>query len=292
MASCQVNTGVGSYRPGCLSSGGEGAGAKAFWLNCRVGGGQYWYNGYTNTVMSIAPLPPLSTRVDACTDRLRGAILDGTFPPGSRLPAERALAEALDVTRITLRGALARLTARGLISAHQGRGTTVRDFLHRGGPDLIGDLMALAPKRGMRHAIARDLLAVRRALAGVVLERLVEAQPDPGPILVAIEAFTQAAASGADPEVLAEADVAILRALLAATESPVLQLCLNPILQVLRGSPQLRGAIYRTPADNADGWAALAIWIQAPDRSVLPALMDLLADTDAETCRVLTEEGA
>ena len=138
----------------------------------------YWTNGYTNIVTQLQPLPPISTRVDACADQLSAAILEGRFPAGSRLPPERALAETLNVTRITLRSALARLSARGLVSAHQGRGTTVRDFRHMGGPALIGRLLGDAQHPQGR--IVRDLLAVRRALAGVVLERLAGRQRDSG----------------------------------------------------------------------------------------------------------------
>jgi DNA-binding FadR family transcriptional regulator len=239
--------------------------------------------------MSLDPLPPLSTRVDACVDRLETAILDGTFAPGSRLPPERSLAEHLAVTRITLRSALARLSARGLVSAHQGRGTMVRDFMASGGPDLIGQLLSRTGKGHAFGAIVRDLLAVRRALAGVVLERLAEIQPDPGHTMAAVAAFVAAVDDGADAEALAAADVAILRAMLTATGSPVLQLCLNPILSVLGNNPALRSALYRTPADNAAGWVAAATWIQAPRADTVPALLALLAERDAETCAWLSK---
>lgn len=53
------------------------------------------------------------------------AIDAGLLPAGARLPAERDLADALAVSRPTLRAALAGLRARGLIGALQGSGTWI-----------------------------------------------------------------------------------------------------------------------------------------------------------------------
>jgi len=53
---------------------------------------------------------------------IAAGIADGRHPEGSRLPSERDLGESLGVSRVTLRKALARLEADGLISSRQGRG--------------------------------------------------------------------------------------------------------------------------------------------------------------------------
>ena len=55
-------------------------------------------------------------------NRLITAIAVGTYSPGERLPAERELAERLEVSRVTVRQALQRLVDLGLVAARRGRG--------------------------------------------------------------------------------------------------------------------------------------------------------------------------
>jgi GntR family transcriptional regulator len=56
---------------------------------------------------------------------IEASIRSGAWLPGTRLPPERQLGERFEVSRTTLRLALAELEERGLISRHQGRGTFV-----------------------------------------------------------------------------------------------------------------------------------------------------------------------
>ena len=58
---------------------------------------------------------PQQTLPDACAAELRRMILSGELAPGERLPPERALAERFSVNRVTLRSALARVAATGLL---------------------------------------------------------------------------------------------------------------------------------------------------------------------------------
>lgn len=57
--------------------------------------------------------------------RAEARIRSGEWLAGSRLPPERELCAILEVSRATLRQALAELEERGLITRHQGRGTFV-----------------------------------------------------------------------------------------------------------------------------------------------------------------------
>ena len=56
---------------------------------------------------------------------LRAAIADGTYPAHSRIPSEQELCDAYQVSRVTVRKALAELTDEGLLERFQGKGTFV-----------------------------------------------------------------------------------------------------------------------------------------------------------------------
>ncbi|MBP2451649.1 FadR/GntR family transcriptional regulator [Mycolicibacterium lutetiense] len=55
-------------------------------------------------------------------DQMRRALELGQFRPGDRLPSERELADMLDVSRTTVRAAVAVLEQEGLITVRRGRG--------------------------------------------------------------------------------------------------------------------------------------------------------------------------
>jgi GntR family negative regulator for fad regulon and positive regulator of fabA len=91
------------------------------------------------------------------------AILRGTYPPGGTLPAERALAQRLGVTRPTLREALQRLHRDGWLVIRQGKGTRVNDYWRHGGLNVLGALARSA--EGVPRGFVAMLLEVRCVLA-------------------------------------------------------------------------------------------------------------------------------
>src|ERR1700761_9748514 len=93
-----------------------------------------------NTLATIAPVARQSV-VDAVADRLRGDILSGRLRPGTRLPSERELSLALGVNRLTLRAALARLEALGLVATRHGASTLVTSWRERAGLDSLAALI-------------------------------------------------------------------------------------------------------------------------------------------------------
>ncbi|MFD9673954.1 GntR family transcriptional regulator, partial [Streptomyces sp. NPDC059981] len=73
--------------------------------------------------LDIGQAPP-GGRTEWLAERLRAAIADGTLPVGSRLPAGRALAAELRVSRGLVTEAYQRLAETGQV-AGRGRGGTV-----------------------------------------------------------------------------------------------------------------------------------------------------------------------
>lgn len=58
-------------------------------------------------------------------DRIQAMLRSGAFPPGSRLPPQRQLADELQISRASLREALSILGTMGAIRVEHGRGTFV-----------------------------------------------------------------------------------------------------------------------------------------------------------------------
>src|SRR4051812_23035273 len=73
----------------------------------------------------LAPLPPSRSLTESLTRRLSQEILDGTLPPGAKLPTEQQLVSALGVSRTVVREAVAALRGDGLVVARQGAGVFV-----------------------------------------------------------------------------------------------------------------------------------------------------------------------
>ena len=77
---------------------------------------------------------------DAVVLQLEELVLNGVLRPGDRLPAERDLAQDLDVSRPVLRDALKDLEERGLVASRQGGGTFIADVI---GPIFSEPLIGL-----------------------------------------------------------------------------------------------------------------------------------------------------
>ncbi|HAT32699.1 MAG TPA: GntR family transcriptional regulator [Janthinobacterium sp.] len=99
-------------------------------------------------------------RVEAVLRKLETGLLDGSLPAGARLPAERLLAEQYGVSRNTVREAIQRLAARGLLRSRRGAGVFVTDGLRTGIASPWGQLVADHP------ALRDDILEFRRVLEG------------------------------------------------------------------------------------------------------------------------------
>lgn len=72
-------------------------------------------------LLPLSPVPLYSQLKEI----LRMRILDGTYPPLSRMPSEAELGKAFEVSRITVRQALGDLQKEGLIFKIHGKGTFV-----------------------------------------------------------------------------------------------------------------------------------------------------------------------
>lgn len=85
---------------------------------------------------------------------LRGRILSGEWPPGTRIPTEKELCDTYQVSRVTARQAMKNLVDGGFLSRRPGRGTFVRAPLltagERGLRSFSEDMRDLSLRPGSR----------------------------------------------------------------------------------------------------------------------------------------------
>ena len=116
--------------------------------------------------LDVSEIEPVSRRSTAeiVADRIRTAIMRGTFGPGTQL-GEVELAARLGVSRGPLREAMQRLVAEGLLRSERHRGLFVREL----GADDVRDVY-----------IARTAVERAAALLVVAGDRSAAGPPQPG----------------------------------------------------------------------------------------------------------------
>jgi DNA-binding FadR family transcriptional regulator len=145
----------------------------------------------------------------AIAERLLTAILDGTYPDGTRLPPERELARHFGASRGTVREALRQLETKGLLTRRIGSGTFVD---HSPGPD--GDTIAQATS-------PIELIDVRLAIEPQIV-RLAAINASAQDLDRVGEALRRLEAVGDDREAFSEADETFHLLLAECTRNPLM----------------------------------------------------------------------
>lgn len=184
--------------------------------------------------MTASPAPlPKRKAVDEAVDRIRDGILGGDYRAGTDLPGERELSTTMGVSRLTLRAALSRLEAEGLVKPVHGSGTRVLDYREHGGVEMLGHMATLVQRGGeVPLAMLADLLELRRVVAvevmGMAAERITEAELEE----LAHHLAYQAKCAG-DAQKYMAADIETARKLAQATHNQAILLLSNSIMRVL-----------------------------------------------------------
>jgi DNA-binding FadR family transcriptional regulator len=171
---------------------------------------------------------------------IREAIVGGRFRPGENLPSERDLADQFAVNRSTVREALQRLDAWGLVEMRHGGGTLVRDFLVETGLQLLPFL--LAPGGVPDPDMVGDLLDMRVMWLDWTARRAAVRRDDAG--LARLRDALAALERAGTPEAQQAADWAFFEALVDLTGNRVLALMANAIRQVYLENRTMFVALY------------------------------------------------
>jgi GntR family transcriptional regulator, transcriptional repressor for pyruvate dehydrogenase complex len=176
--------------------------------------------------------PPAKVRLsDSIVSHIEQMIVDGTLKPGDSLPPERELASMLDVSRPSLREAIVKLEAKGLVQPGRGGGMQVVDVY---APTLTDPLVELL----WRHpSAAFDVLELRHALEQVAAFHAAARATDAErrQIETCMTRFHDAI-KGGDPVKVAECDAAFHLALADASHNVALSYVMRGLVNLLRTS--------------------------------------------------------
>jgi GntR family transcriptional repressor for pyruvate dehydrogenase complex len=214
-------------------------------------------------------------RSDGVVERLRALILTGAYPPGSRLPNERELSEALAVNRASVREALKRLEFLELIEVRHGQGSFVRELAGSSALQLIEAL--LRDRRTITSELLRQILEFRRHMA-VHAAELAAAKRTPALVERGRALIEREEREGRDPAAALEIDVEMNALLGEATGNLVYQFVTNLFTRLLR---QLGPLYYNEQRDFARSLrthrellAAVADGDPAAARRILEEMLD------------------
>lgn len=156
-------------------------------------------------------------------------ILRGILRPGERLPSERELSERMDVSRPSLREALADLQERGLLTTRPNAGVYVADVMGSAFAPALVDLFS-------RHDEAVfDYIAFRRDLEALAAERAARLGSDTDlQVIQAIFTRMEAAHQKRDPSDEAALDAQFHLAIIEASHNVVMLHMMRSMFDLLR----------------------------------------------------------
>ena len=236
----------------------------------------------TETLAAIGPIARSSV-VDAVADRLRDQILSGRLEAGSRLPSEREVALALGVNRLTLRAALARLEALGLVVTRHGAGTLVASWRERAGLEALPALLGSIDQREPAYQeLLTSMLEVRRIIASEAIALATERHTAADIDIMEARAAEQKGRVH-DVVAFARGDIAFERALVRAARNVGLELLLNTFARFPDEQPELVARLYDRCEDSLAFYPLVIGLVQARDPALARQTMrDALLAIDVE----------
>jgi GntR family transcriptional repressor for pyruvate dehydrogenase complex len=148
-------------------------------------------------------------------DQLRDQIMERKWPPSTKIPSEKALAEALEVSRVSIREALHMLVSLGLLETRHGGGTYVREY---SGEILFNPLLPMLAldTPDILHVLEYRKI-VEKGIVSLVVKRAGNAE-----IIEELEHTLRTMVGHKDDtRTFAEADLSFHLALAKATGNPV-----------------------------------------------------------------------
>ncbi len=161
-------------------------------------------------------------------DDIEEAILDGSYPPGSKLPSEQELADDYGVSRNVIREALKRLQERGLVYIRTGSGTYISQPTTKPVSDALHRLLLYSNN----SVSIAHFYEIRRMIEPVVA-RLAAERATEEDVAAMREACDLMDQNRQNPSEWTQADLQFHLAIAGATKNPLIQSILNPLNEPL-----------------------------------------------------------
>lgn len=192
-----------------------------------------------------AVTPPTRIKLsDSIVTQIERLILDGALKPGDSLPPEREFAQSLGVSRPSLREAILKLEARGLMRAQRNAGYSIADVA---APTLTDPLVHLLQQH---PPAAHDILELRGSLdelaAGLAATRATAA--DREHLHTCFTELAKADRARGDQLQPTESDLAFHLAIVDASHNLALMHVMRGLYNLLRSSTYRSRSRIRTQA--------------------------------------------
>jgi len=199
---------------------------------------------------------------------LRDTIINGTYRAGQTLPSERDLATQFEVNRSSIREAILRLEAWGLVDIRQGGGTMVRDVTSAGLQVLP---FLLAPNGELDAKWLMDLLQVRVLMLSWTASKAAEnAKPEH---VERLRAALESLSAATTAEELQLADYEFFEGMVSAADNRVIALIANAVREVYLENKALFLGLYAFNFELKDHEKAFAA-IETGDGEAARVAMD------------------
>jgi len=178
-------------------------------------------------------MPRLQSHVvrlaDSVVTEIEKQILDGALRPGDRIPSERKLAEDFGVSRPSIREAIQKMVAKGMLITRHGGGTKVTDKLDA---PFINPWQDMVKDHPMLH---HDILEFREMLEGQAAA-LAAARATEADMARLDKAFAklEAAYTGKDLGECVEADVAFHQIIAEASHNALIGHLTASLMRVIQ----------------------------------------------------------
>ncbi len=210
------------------------------------------------------------TLAEQVAETLKRRILSGHYRPGSKLPAEVALAEELRVNRFTVRAAMNQLEQLRLIRRRAGAGTVVLDYSEHAGVDVL-EYLVLSEQGVVNTEVLASALEFASIVSGEVAA-LAAARRSTAD-LHALDGLLARLRSEPSLSRLFWLDFELNWALATAARNIMPKLLLNSVRELLEKYTHLLETLWVTPGSVSEGYTHVVEAVRAKDAERARALV-------------------